>query len=179
MYQASKVASRFCLQHTACLLSNLVGVCSPFPTWGLLPLMGVALLLQGAHKDAVRGVRWLGPTARIVSFTSEKVAHGYRNTLLLTDIRNRSSFAFREVGAEGAPLKGIRASPLGRYIIILFGGAPAEIWAVGHPTCDTTFAPRPPTPLSLLHPSYPLPLRLTYLVLPQFFHFIRTTDTHC
>ena len=84
----------------------------------------------GAHKDVVRGVRWLGPTARIVSFSSEKAAHGYRNTLLLTDIRNRSSLAFREVGAEGAPMVGIRASPLGRYILILLRGAPSEIWAV-------------------------------------------------
>ena len=84
----------------------------------------------GAHRDVVRGVRWLGPTARIVSFSSEKAAHGYRNTLLLTDIRNRSSLPFREVGAEGAPMLGIRASPLGRYILILLRGAPSEIWAV-------------------------------------------------
>lgn len=26
----------------------------------------------GAHKDVVRGVRWLGPSARVVSFSSEK-----------------------------------------------------------------------------------------------------------
>ena len=78
----------------------------------------------------MRGVRWLGPTARIVSFSSEKAAHGYRNTLLVTDIRNRSSLAFREVGAEGAPMLGIRASPLGRYILVLLRGAPSEIWAV-------------------------------------------------
>lgn len=78
----------------------------------------------------MRGVRWLGPTARIVSFSSEKAAHGYRNTLLLTDIRNRSSLPFREVGAEGAPMVGIRASPLGRYILILLRGAPSEIWSV-------------------------------------------------
>ena len=82
----------------------------------------------------MRGVRWLGPTARIVSFSSEKAAHGYRNTLLLTDIRNRSSLPFREVGAEGAPMLGIRASPLGRYILVLLRGAPSEIWAVRQPT---------------------------------------------
>ena len=88
----------------------------------------------------VRGVRWLGPTARIVSFSSEKAAHGYRNTLLLTDIRNRSSLPFREVGAEGAPMLGIRASPLGRYILILLRGAPSEIWAVSqHHPLSTLF----------------------------------------
>lgn len=108
----------------------------------------------GAHKDVVRGVRWLGPTARIVSFSSEKTAHGYRNTLLLTDIRNRSSLAFREVGAEGAPMVGIRASPLGRYILVLLRGAPSEIWAVGDPSSDSSSRPTP----VLLHPSSPYPL---------------------
>ncbi len=97
-------------------------------------------LYAGAHKDVVRGVRWLGPTARIVSFSSEKAAHGYRNTLLLTDIRNRSSLPFREVGAEGSPMLGIRASPLGRYILILLRGAPSEIWAVSqHHPLSTLF----------------------------------------
>ncbi|KAA6419923.1 MAG: hypothetical protein FRX49_10113 [Trebouxia sp. A1-2] len=97
----------------------------------LTPLSSAISVSLGAHKDVVRGVRWLGPTARIVSFSSEKAAHGYRNTLLLTDIRNRSSLPFREVGAEGAPMLGIRASPLGRYILILLRGAPSEIWAIG------------------------------------------------
>ncbi len=96
----------------------------------MVPTADFRKLYAGAHKDVVRGVRWLGPTARIVSFSSEKAAHGYRNTLLLTDIRNRSSLPFREVGAEGAPMLGIRASPLGRYILILLRGAPSEIWAV-------------------------------------------------
>ncbi len=27
----------------------------------------------------MRGVRWLGPSARVVSFSSEKTQHGYRN----------------------------------------------------------------------------------------------------
>ncbi|KAL3161421.1 hypothetical protein ABBQ32_010311 [Trebouxia sp. C0010 RCD-2024] len=100
----------------------------------LTPLSSTISVSLGAHKDVVRGVRWLGPTARIVSFSSEKTAHGYRNTLLLTDIRNRSSLAFREVGAEGAPMVGIRASPLGRYILVLLRGAPSEIWAIGGST---------------------------------------------
>lgn len=33
----------------------------------------LAALPAGAHKDVVRGVRWLGPSARVVSFSSEKV----------------------------------------------------------------------------------------------------------
>lgn len=84
----------------------------------------------------MRGVRWLGPSARVVSFSSEKTAHGYRNTLLITDVRSRASLPFREVGPEAAPMLGIRASASGRYLLILLRGAPSEIWAVsGSPTC--------------------------------------------
>lgn len=78
----------------------------------------------------VRGVRWLGPSARVVSFSSEKTQHGYRNTLLITDVRSRASLPFREVGPEAAPMLGIRASPSGRYLLILLRGAPSEIWTV-------------------------------------------------
>ncbi len=78
----------------------------------------------------MRGVRWLGPSARVVSFSSEKTQHGYRNTLLITDVRSRASLPFREVGPEAAPMLGIRASPSGRYLLILLRGAPSEIWAV-------------------------------------------------
>ena len=78
----------------------------------------------------MRGVRWLGPSARVVSFSSEKTTHGYRNTLLITDVRSRASLPFREVGPEAAPMLGIRASASGRYLLILLRGAPSEIWAV-------------------------------------------------
>ena len=81
----------------------------------------------------MRGVRWLGPSARVVSFSSEKTAHGYRNTLLITDVRSRASLPFREVGPEAAPMLGIRASASGRYLLILLRGAPSEIWAVSAP----------------------------------------------
>ena len=54
-----------------------------------------------------------------------------------------------QVGAENAPMLGIRASPLGRYILVLLRGAPSEIWAVSRPHCSTDgpdytrFLPRP------------------------------------
>ncbi len=54
----------------------------------------------GAHKDSVRGVRWLGTSARLITFASERVGDGWRNTLLLTDIRNRASAPLREVGCR-------------------------------------------------------------------------------
>lgn len=51
----------------------------------------------GAHRDMVRGVRWLGDSPRVVTFSSEKVSGGFCNTLLLTDVRARASTPFREV----------------------------------------------------------------------------------
>lgn len=43
---------------------------------------------HAAHKDAVRGVRWLGGSPLLVSFSSEKSSSGgWRNSLLLTDVR--------------------------------------------------------------------------------------------
>lgn len=41
------------------------------------------------HKDTVRGVRWLGQSTRLVSFSSEKTQHAYRNSLFVSDIRTR------------------------------------------------------------------------------------------
>jgi hypothetical protein len=43
---------------------------------------------HAVHKDAVRGVRWLGSSPLLVSFSSEKSSSGgWRNSLLLTDVR--------------------------------------------------------------------------------------------
>ncbi|KAK9863395.1 hypothetical protein WJX84_011255 [Apatococcus fuscideae] len=96
----------------------------------LMPLQGTICVSLGAHRDAVRGVRWLGTSPRIISFSSEKTSHGFRNSLVLTDIRNRASIPFRELGAETSPMLGIRASASGRYLLVLLRGAPSEIWQV-------------------------------------------------
>ena len=93
----------------------------------------------GAHRDMVRGVRWLGASARVASFSSERTERGFRNALLLTDARSRASQPFRDVGVEAAPMLGIRAAPSGRYLLLLLRGAPSEIWAA---------RPRPPTRLT-------------------------------
>ncbi|KAK9867753.1 hypothetical protein WJX84_002654 [Apatococcus fuscideae] len=89
----------------------------------------VAVIAAVLIGDAVRGVRWLGTSPRIISFSSEKTSHGFRNSLVLTDIRNRASIPFRELGAETSPMLGIRASASGRYLLVLLRGAPSEIWA--------------------------------------------------
>ena len=61
----------------------------------------ITFLAAGAHRDIVRGVRWLGSSARLVTFSSEKAGPaGHRNTLLLTDVRARVSTPFREVKPE-------------------------------------------------------------------------------
>ena len=35
-----------------------------------------------------------------------------------------------QVGIEAAPMLGVRASPSGRYVLLLLRGAPSEIWTV-------------------------------------------------
>ena len=84
----------------------------------------------GVHKDVVRGVRWLGPSSLLASFSSEKSGGGYCNRLLLTDVRTRLSLPFREVPSEPSAMLGIRASVSGRYILVLLRAAPSEIWMV-------------------------------------------------
>ena len=82
------------------------------------------------HRDVVRGVRWLGSSPLLVSFSTEKLANGYCNTLLLTDVRSRSSRPFRTVATDPSSLLGIRASASGQYLLLLFRAAPSEIWLV-------------------------------------------------
>ena len=84
----------------------------------------------GVHKDVVRGVRWLGPSTLLASFSSEKTGGGYCNRLSLTDIRTRLSLPFREVPSEPSAMLGIRASISGRYVLVLLRAAPSEIWMV-------------------------------------------------
>lgn len=97
----------------------------------LLPLQLGPTASLAAHPGPVQGVRWLGGFARLVSHSTEKVAGGYRNTLLITDVRNRLSLPFRQVPVDPVPLGGVRTSPSGRYLLLLFRGAPSEIWSVG------------------------------------------------
>eukprot|EP00873_Tetraselmis_striata_P044832 jgi/Tetstr1/465096/TSEL_009824.t1 len=94
----------------------------------LLPVISVSLEV---HKEVIRGLRWLGSTPRLVSFSCKKEQHGWRNCIILTDMQSRASLPFREVGPEISPMLAVRSSPSGRYLLILFRGAPAEIWVVG------------------------------------------------
>lgn len=51
---------------------------------------------------------------------------------------SRDSMPFREVGAEVSPMLAIRSSPSGQHLLVLFRGAPSEIWVVRYSECMFT-----------------------------------------
>ena len=98
----------------------------------LLPLHLSTASSLHLHPAPVAGVRWLGPTPRIASFstrTTTTATAEYSNTLVLTDVRSGGSFPFREGGSDRGALAGLRASPSGSYLLLVFNGMPSEIWA--------------------------------------------------
>ncbi|CAI9758945.1 unnamed protein product [Fraxinus pennsylvanica] len=85
------------------------------------------------HSSVVRGLRWLG-NSRLVSFSytqgSEKTG-GYINRLVVTCLRSGLNRTFRVLQKpERAPIRALRASSSGRYLLILFRDAPVEVWAM-------------------------------------------------
>lgn len=86
-----------------------------------------------AHTSSVRGVRWLG-NSRLVSFSYSEVkgkGGGFVNNLAVTCVRSGQSKSFRVLQKpERTPMRALRASPSGRYLLILFREAPAEVWAM-------------------------------------------------
>lgn len=85
------------------------------------------------HNSAVRGLRWLG-NSRLVSFSYSQVNEkggGYINKLAITCVRSGINRFFRVLQKpEKAPMRALRASPSGRYLLILFREAPVEVWAM-------------------------------------------------
>ncbi|KAL3689312.1 hypothetical protein R1sor_015621 [Riccia sorocarpa] len=85
------------------------------------------------NSSVVRGVRWLG-NSRLVSFSYTEVkgkGGGYINRLVVTCVRSGQSKQFRELQKpERSPMRALRTSPSGRYLIIMFRDAPAEVWAM-------------------------------------------------
>ncbi|KAL3535883.1 hypothetical protein ACH5RR_004344 [Cinchona calisaya] len=85
------------------------------------------------HNSVVRGLRWLG-NSRLVSFSytqgTEKTG-GYINKLVVTCVRSGLNRTFRVMQKpERAPIRALRASSSGRYLLILFRDAPVEVWAM-------------------------------------------------
>ncbi|KAK7330084.1 hypothetical protein VNO77_24270 [Canavalia gladiata] len=85
------------------------------------------------HNGIVRGLRWLG-NSRLVSFSytqaNEKTG-GYINKLVVTCLRSGLNKMFRVMQKpERAPIRALRTSSSGRYLLILFRDAPVEVWAM-------------------------------------------------
>uniref|UniRef100_A0A0D9VBZ7 Uncharacterized protein n=1 Tax=Leersia perrieri TaxID=77586 RepID=A0A0D9VBZ7_9ORYZ len=85
------------------------------------------------HGSTVRGLRWLG-NSRLVSFSYTQVndkTGGYNNKLIITCLRSGLNRSFRVLQKpERAPIRALRASSSGRYLLILFRDAPVEVWAM-------------------------------------------------
>lgn len=85
------------------------------------------------HNSVVRGLRWLG-NSRLVSFSYSQVnekSGGYINRLVVTCLRSGFNRTFRVLQKpERAPIRALRASSSGRYLLILFRDAPVEVWAM-------------------------------------------------
>ncbi|KAJ4708234.1 WD repeat-containing protein 11 [Melia azedarach] len=85
------------------------------------------------HTGTVRGLRYLG-NSRLVSFSYSQVnekSGGYINRLIVTCLRSGLNRAFRVLQKpERAPIRALRASSSGRYLLILFRDAPVEVWAM-------------------------------------------------
>ncbi|XP_021741757.1 WD repeat-containing protein 11-like [Chenopodium quinoa] len=85
------------------------------------------------HHGIVRGLRWLG-NSRLVSFSytqANEKSGGYINRLVVTCVRSGFNRAFRVLQKpERAPIRALRASSSGRYLLLLFRDAPVEVWAM-------------------------------------------------
>ncbi|CAI8610342.1 unnamed protein product [Vicia faba] len=85
------------------------------------------------HNGVVRGLRWLG-NSRLVSFSYTQVnekSGGYINKLVVTCLRSGLNKMFRVLQKpERAPIRALRTSSSGRYLLILFRDAPVEVWAM-------------------------------------------------
>ncbi|KAE9602295.1 putative transcription factor WD40-like family [Lupinus albus] len=85
------------------------------------------------HNGTVRGLRWLG-NSRLVSFSytqANEKSGGYINKLVVTCLRSGLNKIFRVLQKpERAPIRALRTSSSGRYLIILFRDAPVEVWAM-------------------------------------------------
>ncbi|KAM1046662.1 hypothetical protein PS2_025881 [Malus domestica] len=85
------------------------------------------------HTGTVRGLRWLG-NSRLVSFSYSQVSEksgGFINRLIVTCARSGLNRQFRVLQKpERAPIRALRASSSGRYLLILLRDAPVEVWAM-------------------------------------------------
>ncbi|KAK3025871.1 hypothetical protein RJ639_042300 [Escallonia herrerae] len=114
------------------------------------------------HNSVVRGLRWLG-NSRLVSFSyiqgGEKTG-GYINRLIVTCLRSGLNRTFRVLQKpERAPIRALRASSSGRYVLILFRDAPVEVWAMTKTPIMLRSLALPFTVLEWTLPTVPRPVQ--------------------
>ncbi|KAF7152680.1 hypothetical protein RHSIM_Rhsim01G0066800 [Rhododendron simsii] len=114
------------------------------------------------HNSTVRGLRWLG-NSRLVSFSytqaNEKTG-GYINRLVVTCVRSGLNRPFRVLQKpERAPIRALRASSSGRYLLILFRDAPVEVWAMTKTPIMLRSLALPFTVLEWTLPTVPRPVQ--------------------
>nr|XP_009381634.1 PREDICTED: WD repeat-containing protein 11 isoform X1 [Musa acuminata subsp. malaccensis] len=114
------------------------------------------------HSNAIRGLRWLG-NSRLVSFSYGQVNEkggGYTNRLVVTCLRSGLNRPFRLLQKpERAPIRALRASSSGRYLLILFRDAPVEVWAMTKNPIMLRSLALPFTVLEWTLPSAPRPIQ--------------------
>ncbi|XP_021277334.1 WD repeat-containing protein 11 [Herrania umbratica] len=114
------------------------------------------------HNSTVRGLRWLG-NSRLVSFSYTQVSEktgGYINRLVVTCLRSGLNRTFRVLQKpERAPIRALRASSSGRYLLILFRDAPVEVWAMTKNPIMLRSLALPFTVLEWTLPTVPRPLQ--------------------
>ncbi|KAF3525464.1 hypothetical protein F2Q69_00047166 [Brassica cretica] len=114
------------------------------------------------HTGVVRGLRWLG-NSRLVSFSYSQVndkSRGYINKLVVTCLRSGLNKPFRDLQKpERTPIRALRTSSSGRYLLILFRDAPVEVWAMTkHPVMLRSLA-LPFTVVEWTLPAVPRPVQ--------------------
>ncbi|XP_075490715.1 uncharacterized protein LOC142529161 isoform X3 [Primulina tabacum] len=116
------------------------------------------------HSNMVRGLRWLG-NSRLVSFSYSQVTEktgGYVNRLVVTCLRSGLNRTFRTMQKpEKAPIRALRASSSGRYLLILFRDAPVEVWAMTKTPIMLRSLALPFTVLEWTLPTVPRPTQST------------------
>ncbi|XP_030954601.1 WD repeat-containing protein 11-like isoform X1 [Quercus lobata] len=114
------------------------------------------------HNGMVRGLRWLG-NSRLVSFSysqANEKSGGYINRLVVTCVRSGLNKMFRVLQKpERAPIRALRASSSGRYLLILFRDAPVEVWAMTKTPIMLRSLALPFTVLEWTLPTVPRPVQ--------------------
>lgn len=119
-------ASLFCkLVHTSTLTANK-GV--------LHPCTSVLMHSAGGRGGGADSSQMCGPSASVkpcrnLAEHTRSAAARYSGSYWIFTLRSCCGDA--QAGVEAAPMLGVRASPSGRYVLVLLRAAPSEIWTVG------------------------------------------------